>query len=215
MKRAILLHAPLSAVPRAPVWMDALLQALPYPRHVQLSRSRAAERQASLAGIALVLFGAERLTGRSHAPRELSFPPEQKPCFVAGPEFSLSHAATRVACIVTTTDACGLDIEDAPADGLDAAALDRLQRWTATEAVLKAAGLGLRSARDVTLDGDGARGAVGGREFALQPLRGIEGVVGHVAAAATLDWTEERVQLDGDALAAALERSLGLPAQVD
>ena len=55
---------------------------------------------ASLAGIALILLGAERIAGRPFAPRELSFPLDRKPVLPGGPEFSVSHSDGHVACCI-------------------------------------------------------------------------------------------------------------------
>ena len=65
-------------------------------------------------------------------------------CSTGGPWFSVSHCASRVA--VALSDACevGLDLEDAAAPP-GGAARARCERWTATEAALKAVGAGMRS----------------------------------------------------------------------
>lgn len=214
MNRAIVLHASLPAVPRGSSWDEPLLQALPYARRLQLQGRGRPQRFASLAGIALVLCGAERIAGRPFAPRDLSFPLDQKPCLGGGPEFSISHTPLRVACCLTHASVCGLDIEDLPQQA-DAAAIDRLRRWTATEAVLKAAGAGLRAVRNVELDAECNSGAMPNARFVLQPLANVPGAVGHIASRDGLTWSLAAVDLGGAELSAALERSFGLAAQLD
>jgi phosphopantetheinyl transferase len=214
MNRAIVLHASLPAAARRPSWDESLLHALPYARRLQLERYGAAQRCAGLAGIALALFGAERIAGRPFAPRDFSFPPGRKPFLTGGPEFSISHTALRVACCVTQAPGCGLDIEDVPQQA-DAAAITRLRRWTATESVLKAAGAGLRAVRDVELDAECTAGVLRNERLRLQPLAGIPGCLGHIASHAGLTWSLVAVDLDGAAISAALERSLGLAAQLE
>src|SRR5512139_2533093 len=107
MSAAIVLHASLPAGLRHARWEPVLLQALPYAHRLQLEGRSAPQRQASLAGIALALLGAERVTGRSFAPRDFSFPLDEKPVLRAGPDFSVSHSAGNVACCVIHGMACG------------------------------------------------------------------------------------------------------------
>lgn len=214
MSPAIVLHAPLPAGLRHARWEAALLQALPYARRLQLEARSAPQRQASLAGIALALFGAEHVAGRSFAPRDFSFPLDQKPVLRAGPAFSVSHSARHVACCVVDGVECGIDIEDLPQD-IDTPGTDKLRRWTATEAVLKAAGRGIRSVNDVSLDVAEEFGEVGAGRYELQPLTGISGWIGHVATSGRVSPSLLAVELDGPELSAALERSFSVASQVD
>ena len=214
MNTAIVLHASLPAVPRALWWESPLLQSLPYARRLQLEGNSGEQRQASLAGLALALLGAERVTGHPFAPRNFSFPLDRKPTLAGGPAFSLSHSAHHVACCVAADIECGLDLEDVPV-GVDAAGRDRLQRWTATEALLKAAGRGVRDLREARLESALEAGTVADERFKLQPLKGLPGVIGHVASRGELGLTTVAVDLDGRELSAALERSLGLAAEFD
>jgi hypothetical protein len=214
MSTAIVLHAPLQAAPRRPSWHEPLLLSLPYARRLQLEGNDGPGPFASLAGLALALLGAERIAGRPFAPRDFSFPPDGKPALAQGPAFSVSHTASRVACCVTSVAGCGIDIEDCPG----AAAVDvveKLRRWTATEAVLKAMGLGLRAVREVRLDATLDSGSVRDSRFALQPLAALPGVIGHVAFDTYCFVTVDAVELDGAELSAALERSLGLSSQCE
>jgi hypothetical protein len=214
MTAAIVLHAPLPAVPRTLRWESALLQWLPYARRLQLEGRSGPQRQASLAGLALALLGAERVAGHPFAPRNFSFPLDRKPTLAAGPPFSLSHSSRCVACCVAPGADCGLDIEDLP-PAADAASVDRLRHWTATEALLKAAGRGMRDLGEVRLDPAWVEGAVGADRFRLQPLAGVPGVIGHVASRGALALSMQAVALDSDDVSAALERSFGLAAQVE
>ena len=191
-----------------------MLQALPYARRLQLEGRSEPQRQASLAGIALALMGAERVAGRSFAPREFSYPLDEKPVLLAGPEFSVSHSARYVACCIIDGMACGIDIEDLPQD-IGRAGTEKLWRWTATEAVLKAAGRGIRSVNEVSLDASGTSGVLGTDRYELQALTDLPGCIGHVATRGRVVLSSLAVELDGAALSAALERSLGVASQVD
>jgi hypothetical protein len=214
MSAAIVLHASLPAGLRHARWEAALLQALPYARRLQLEGRSAPQRQASLAGIALALLGAEQVAGRSFAPRDFSFPLDEKPVLRAGPDFSVSHSARYVACCVSDGMACGIDIEDLPQD-IDRAGTEKLRRWTAKEAVLKAAGRGIRSVNDVSLDAEGEFGVVGADRYELQPLTSASGWIGHVATRGRVSPSLLAVALDGSELSAALERSFSVASQVD
>jgi hypothetical protein len=214
MSAAIVLHASLPAGLRHARWEAALLLALPYARRLQLEGRSAPQRQASLAGIALALLGAERVAGRSFAPRDFNFPLDAKPALRAGPEFSVSHSACYVACCVIDGMACGIDIEDLPPD-IDSAGTEKLRRWTATEAVLKAAGRGIRSVNDVSLDDAGQFGVVSAGRYELQPITSASGWIGHVATRGRVSPSLLPVELDGAELSAALERSFSVASQVD
>jgi phosphopantetheinyl transferase len=94
-----------------------------------------------------------------------------------GPDFSISHCEGRVACAVSAGSTVGLDIE------LESRAGGRawLQRWTATEAVLKAAGIGLRSAADVRIDASAATIDGLPSRYVLVPLALADGLVACLA----------------------------------
>jgi phosphopantetheinyl transferase len=212
MSGTIVIHAALARPPAA-AWQPRLLEALPYARRLELGRRDADARRDSLAALALALMAIERLTGRAPAPGELSFPADGgKPFLPGGPRFSWSHCAVRVACIASLHADPGLDLEalpqPAPTD-----AMQRLRRWTATEAVLKAAGLGLRDTARVSLTADLGAGAVGDARYFLHPLE-LPGCVGHVAAKVPLvPAPAVECDLAGEAVSAALERSLCLAPQ--
>jgi hypothetical protein len=215
MDAAIVLHGSLRVLPPRPAWHEPLLQALPYARRLLLTDRTEPERRASLAGLALALLAAERISGRSFAPRAFHWTPEGGPHLLDGPRFSLTHSATRVACCAMVATACGIDIEDLPATAA-ATTMRKLWRWTATEATLKAIGLGLRAANEVVVDDAIDWGTVRGSRFALQALTEMPGVVGHIAAPSRCLFSLAEIDLDDDAtVSAALERSLGLAAQFE
>lgn len=215
MGAAIVLHASLLALPPQPAWQEPLLQSLPYARRLLLTSRTEPERRASLAGLALALLAAERIMGRPFAPRALRWSPEGRPALLDGPGISLSHSGTRVACCAQAGAGCGIDIEDLPATA-DTATEQKLRRWTATEAVLKATGLGLRAANEVAVDDAIAWGSVRGERYALQALEELPGVVGYIASASRCGFALAEIDLcDGATASAALERSLGLAAQLE
>lgn len=215
MGAAIVLHASLLALPRQPAWHEPLLLSLPYARRLLLTSRTEPGRHASLAGLALALLAAERITGRPFAPRAFQWSPEGRPALLDGPGFSLSHSTTRVACCAMAGAGCGIDLEDLPA-AADAATVQKLWRWTAREAVLKAMGLGLRAANEVTVDDAIAWGSIRGERYALQPLTELPGVVGHTASPSRCGLVLAEIDLcDDAAVSAALERSLALAAQLE
>jgi phosphopantetheinyl transferase len=190
-----------------------LLQALPYARRLQLERARAPVRTSSLAGLALVLTGAERGTGCVTRAAGLRFEADAKPRFEHGPGFSISHTADPVACVVCAGAEVGLDIEPVPEDA-GPAAMRKLARWTATEATLKAGGAGLRRVQAVQLsDASLATSTFDGRRYVLCEFTLPPDLHGHVACAEPLDLAIERVELDGDVVSGAVQRALGLPTQ--
>lgn len=208
MDHATLLHAPWPPAV-TPAWAGALLAALPYAWRLQLERRAPEARLASLAGLALALCGATRLQGAPPAVRDLSRDADGKPRLAAGPHFSLSHGATRVAAIVTQACEVGLDLES-----LGAAADPRkLRHWTATEATLKAAGLGLRAVAEVQFATTGEEAVVRGRRYRVMPVQLAPDVIASVAAERVLRLECSETSLDAAGLSATVERSLGLATQ--
>jgi phosphopantetheinyl transferase len=132
----------------------ALLERLPYARRLELDRREATDRHASLVALDLVLSGAARLRGRVVPPGLLRLPQDGKPHLEGGPFFSLSHTRTRVAVAVGESCEVGIDLEDAAPSPAGARTPGELERWTATEAALKAAGAGLRSVARLRLAAD-------------------------------------------------------------
>jgi hypothetical protein len=199
MNPVLLLHAALPEGPAPPALLR-LLDGLPYARRLELERLDERGRCASLAGVHLALAGAERLLGRPVAPGELRFIAGAKPRFVAGPSFSISHGPTRVGVALSVSSDVGFDLEEMCAgEGALRADAAKLARWTATEAVLKAAGRGLRDARGVRLDDDLASGLLDGRVFRLRSIRLDDGVLAHLAATEPVDAIEvEEVVLPQD-----------------
>lgn len=181
MNLVIVLHAALPGHFGAA--LDAvLLPQLAYARRLQLERCDAVARRASLAAIDLLMQGAVRLGAGPLDPARIAFPDGGKPYLEGGPRFSVAHCATRVAVALSSCCELGLDIEDGvglPEDREPQRS--RLERWTATEAALKAAGLGLRSAGCVVLAPDLAMAQVGEVTVQLRSLSLRDGVVARLA----------------------------------
>jgi hypothetical protein len=188
-----------------------LLAGLPYARRLALERRSASDLHASLAGLALALCACARLRdGRVPALHTLEIDSGGKPGFADGPCFSLSHCESHVACVAADSGTVGLDLESVP----ECASRMELERWTALEAVLKAAGSGLRRAGDVELAVDGSSGRLAGEQFILQDVASLPpGLVAHVASSAPLELSVAAVSLADPEIASAVERSLGLSAQ--
>jgi phosphopantetheinyl transferase len=163
--------------------LATLLERLPYAKRLEIEGRDPAGRQASLAGIWLVLEGAALSGGRAVEAGALRFPVDGKPHCIGGPCFSISHGATHVAVAVSEDVEIGFDLEElGPESPGGGDPRPRLERWTATESVLKAAGLGLREARKVELDLSLATGRVAGMNFQLTPLAIAPDVVAYLAA---------------------------------
>jgi len=190
------------------------LQALPYAQRLELERREPEARRASLAGLGLVLVGAARVTQKEFPPQAFTFPPAGKPRLAGGPYFSISHSSSAVTCIVCADTDCGIDIEDRP-DPAESATVAKLQRWTAIEAALKAAGLGLRAAGEVALADRLEHAVVRSQRYELQALEHVSDVIGHVAARQKLTPIIASLELDDAGTSALLERSFGLAAQID
>jgi hypothetical protein len=181
MSDVIVLHAALPGHFGAA--LDAqLMPRLPYAKRLQLARCDAGARRASLAAIELLLLGAVRLGSRPLDPAQLRFPAGGKPFVEGGPRFSISHSATRVAVALSASCELGLDVEDF-LDGGEAAEAtpDKLERWAATEAALKAVGDGLRSVGRVVLAPDLATARVGAVTVQLRTLPLGAGIVARLA----------------------------------
>jgi hypothetical protein len=161
-----------------------LLQRLPYARRLELELRDVQSRRASLRGTGLVLDGLSQLCGRPVAAGELRFPQGGKPYCADAGSFSVTHTEQRVAVALCRDCDVGIDMEDLPT-GIDpgSGAYRKLERWTAVEAVLKAAGMGLRHAGRVVLDAGAARARLDDREFFLRRIELVPGVVAHVATA--------------------------------
>jgi phosphopantetheinyl transferase len=188
MTDVLVLHAALpGGFPTARA--GALLPRLPYAHRLELERRDAAARAASLLGLELLLAGTTRLRGTAPDPVQLHFPQHGKPRLDGGPWFSISHTASRVAVALTDRGDLGFDLEDVIAGRFDRAALER---WTATEAALKAVGAGLRQARDVRLQPDLSVAHVRGEILHLRPVSVASQCVAHIAMRAPVD----RVQVD-------------------
>jgi phosphopantetheinyl transferase len=182
MSHVIVLHAPLPGHAGA-AHESALLARVPYAKRLQLEHRDPASRSASLAGIALALQAVALLRGRGVLAADLRFPQDGKPTLADGPFFSISHSVTRVACAASDELDCGIDIEDAgSASPMPTATRERMRAWTAVEAVLKAAGLGLRAARDVKVAADFCTADLRGAPYWLLELDLGPDTVAHLAA---------------------------------
>jgi phosphopantetheinyl transferase len=182
MNPVLVLHAALPEGP-APSALRRLLEELPYARRLELERREERDRCASLAGLHLALTGATRLLERPVSPGELQFIAGAKPRLAAGPHFSLSHGPTRVGVALSVAADVGFDLEELhDGEGTPRPDAARLVRWTATEAVLKAAGRGLRDTRAVRLDDDLAAGRLDGRVYRLRLVELHSGTIAHLAA---------------------------------
>ena len=183
MDPVLVLHAALPEGP-APSALRRLLERLPYARRLELERRDERGRSASLAGIHVALAGAERFLERPVTTGELRFVEGAKPRLASGPHFSVSHGTGRVGVALSVSADVGFDLEEMRAgEGAARADAAKLARWTATEAVLKAAGRGLREARAVRLDDDLASGLLDGHVYRLCPVDLHAGAIAHLASA--------------------------------
>jgi phosphopantetheinyl transferase len=178
MCEVLVLHCELRRTASSPV-VPHLLSALPYGYRLELERRDEPARLASLAGIALLRDAVHRLRGGRPELRRLRVIDGGRPALEGGPSFSIAHSATRAAVAVSESCEPGLDVEDIGSGGRTAHELDR---WTATEATLKAAGAGLRNMREVRLDDD-----LGGARFRemrlrLRPVTLVEGCIARLAS---------------------------------
>jgi len=182
MVRVLVLHARLDQGLR-PGAFDALLRALPYARRLELEQRSETDCHASLAGLWLVLQGATQLTGRPAGPHDLRFPMGGKPMLAEGPCFSVSHGRDLVAVALSADAEIGFDLEESgDGQGSDRKDATTLERWTATEAVLKAAGQGLRDAKSVELDASLATGTLHGKAYVLRRVMLPGPVIAHLAS---------------------------------
>lgn len=181
MLHVLILHAELPG--ELPDGVEAaLLARLPYGRRIELERRDAADRVASLAGIALVLAGAGRMRGQWVDPAQLRFAQGRGPTLEGGPRFSVSHSRRRVGVALCDGGSLGLDVEDVAASSHRAGpGLDALERWTAIEAALKACGAGLREADKVRLSEDRSIATFAGEAIHLRPLQLAAGCVACLA----------------------------------
>lgn len=175
MDRALVMHARVG--PESDERLGRLLGTLPYGRRALYERRSGTGRRSGLAGVALALEGLGRLVGRPVLAAEIEFPQDGKPRLSGGPSFSVSHSGDVVAVALVTTGEVGLDVE-VEARGRSRA---RLERWTAVEAVLKAAGLGLSASPDVVVSEDLGSGAVAGMTYRIVPVDLGPGVVACIA----------------------------------
>lgn len=155
---------------------------MPYAKRLEIERRDADGRVAGLAGIALALEAASLLRGTPAPAADLRFPEGGKPALAGGPFFSVSHTNGWAACAASVDLDCGLDIEAADVPAMDgAAAVTRLMRWTATESVLKAAGLGLRQAAEVEVMADLRSARLYGTRYYLRSLHLGSRLIAHLA----------------------------------
>ena len=165
-----------------------------------------------------MLVGARRLGGRTPHVANIVFPDAGKPTLAAAPYFSISHAGAHVCCALSNDIDLGIDLEIEPVSnvynpGSDDETRRKLQRWTALEATLKAAGDGLRHARAVRLATNLAMAELNGVQFVLHPLEPWPGAVCHVASKSSLQIEVQEVDLTTPEVLAALQESFGLASQ--
>jgi hypothetical protein len=166
MSEVLVLHASLCGGASTAA-VTALLDALPYAYRLALERRDAPDRIASLTAIALLLEAVRRVRGQPADPSRLRVPPGGKPTLDGGPRFSIAHSTARAAVAVCEHSELGLDLEEQGAGGRTAR---ELERWVATEAVLKAVGAGLRQAPAVRLDDDLGAACFGALRLRLSTL---------------------------------------------
>lgn len=187
MVRVLVLHARLDQGAR-PGAFDALLHALPYARQLELERRSETDRHASLAGLWLALQGAPQLTGRPVGPQDLRFPMGGKPMLAEGPCFSVSHGRNHVGAALSADAEIGFDLEETrDGEGGPQGSASTLERWTAIESVLKAAGQGLRDAKSVEIDASRTNGTLNGRAYTLTRVILPGPLIAHLAAPAPVD----------------------------
>ena len=143
----------------------SLLDGLPYAKRLELERRDEAARIASLLAIELVLQGAGSISGRSFLPSDLLYLAGGKPVLQSGPFLSITHSRRRVAVALSPDVEIGVDLEDRVAG--TQAEFERLLHWTAAEAVLKAAGAGIRDVRRVQIAADGCAASLDGVAYSL------------------------------------------------
>lgn len=178
MSEVLVLHATLHGGASGTA-MAALHEALPYAYRLELERRDEPGRIAGLTGIALLLEAVPRLRGQPADLRCLRVPSGGKPVLDGGPRFSIAHSAMRAAVAVSEHCELGLDLEERGAGGRTERELDR---WVATEAVLKAMGAGLRQLREVRLDDDLRGAQFGAMRLHLSPVVLAEACVARLAS---------------------------------
>ncbi len=190
MTLVLVMHARLQGSP-LPDALAPRLQRLPYAKRLEIESRESGARTASLAGLWLALEGAARLRGRAVDVASLRFPADAKPYLEGGPHFSISHGLQHVAAAVCESVEIGFDLEEVEVGPGDSSkARQKLRRWPATEAVLKAAGRGLREARSVDLDNLLATGTLAGVRYRLTPVEMSTHVVAHLATPAAIESVE-------------------------
>ena len=209
--RAIVLHATLATAP-AWGWKSALLQALPYAKRLQLEAQDEQVREPSLAGIALALLGARRLGDTLPRAGEMSFPLDGKPAFAQPPHFSISHTGARACCASSLDTPVGIDLE-CHVGSRDEETLQKLRRWTALEATLKAAGEGLRKSGGLALADDCLTAQLHGVHYHLQSLALDPGCVCHLASTQPVQVEIASIDLAAASVSALLQHDFSFDAQ--
>ena len=176
MNRIMVLHGSSRWDPRCDP-TASLLASLAYGKRLELESRPRESRDASLRGIALAVAALQAMHTARVSPGDLRFPQDGKPHVPGAPDFSIAHSGGRVGCAVAEQGAVGFDVETCTT----ATSLAELARWTAIEAVLKAAGVSLRHARQVEIDLELRRGRLAGRDYCLHPVALAREVVAHIA----------------------------------
>lgn len=139
-------------------------------------------------GLQLLFEAVGQLGCGGVTPGDLRFPEGEKPRLASGPYFSISHTTQRVACAASLDCDVGLDHEDLISHDAPAA----LKHWTAIEATLKAAGVGLIRAVTVEVDAELSSSRLDGARYHLVPLDLGPGAVACLASRARPDAIEVR-----------------------
>jgi hypothetical protein len=181
----------------------ALLAQLPYAKRLELEARSVEDRHASLAALALARTALFLVTGEVHRLQRLRFPQGGKPHVEGAPDFSVSHTTQRVGCAVALCGAVGFDVEELVAGR----SREDLMRWTAIEAVLKAACRGLRSAHDVELDAGLRYARIAGSEYRLRSVAIDEDCIAHAALAGDGELAVMSVDVGTCLFDAALQRT--------
>jgi hypothetical protein len=174
--------------------LEAWLAVLPRQRRAGLEAQDAVACTASVLGLAL-LASAARERGQAVDWSAVEFPDGEKPRWRGGCDFSIAHAGARAACALAPPGvSVGLDLESrATVTGqsirlvtsaeeralFDSAGLDTASLWTRKEAVLKAAGRGVREVAAVQAGIDTA--VFEGRRYALLDVSLAPGLACSVA----------------------------------
>lgn len=195
-----LLVLTLPEIELAPDRVAAWLAELPAPRQHALQQldDRVAIAR-SVLGSRLLRVGLQRCGHPVSALQTLTYPTGGKPQLALPLDFSIAHCDGLIVCALSAAGPVGIDVEalgplSAEAFTLYLGAEERAWAgadplrfytlWTQKEAVIKAAGLGLRELGEVRIDG--AQAWLDGGSWQTQRLAVGDGYVAHLAGRAPL-----------------------------